>query len=97
MSASDLADFIFFAVKNFREMPQNINVGIGHDFSIKQYYEAISGVVGFSGNFEYDLSKPTGMKQKLVDITRLNEFGWKSTMTLEEGLKEAYQYFKQGL
>ena len=95
MSASDLADFIFFAVKNFKEMPQNINVGIGHDFSIKEYYQAISSVVGFSGDFEYDLSKPIGMKQKLVDISRLDEFGWKNKMTLEDGLKEAYEYFKQ--
>ncbi|SVE09973.1 uncharacterized protein METZ01_LOCUS462827, partial [marine metagenome] len=93
MSAGDLADFIFYAIENFVRMPQVLNVGIGRDFTIKQYYEAIASVVGYKGIFKYDISKPIGMKQKLVDNSRQKEFGWVNTQSLEEGIVEAYNFF----
>jgi len=50
MYAEDLADFVYYALDNFDEMPQNINVGLGHDYTINEYYEAISKVIGYQGN-----------------------------------------------
>jgi nucleoside-diphosphate-sugar epimerase len=96
MCAGDLADFVFFAIDRFDEMPQNLNVGLGHDYSITEYYEAVALVVGFDGSFEHDLSKPVGMKQKLVDITELNDFGWHYKTQLADGIRQAYDFYKKG-
>ena len=94
MFVNDLVDFIFYAVKNLEEMPQNINVGLGYDYSINEYYQTIAEVIGYTGDFVHDLSKPVGMKQKVVDIDLLNKFGWKATTSLKEGIKETLNYFK---
>jgi GDP-L-fucose synthase len=93
MYAEDLADFISYALDNFEDMPQNINVGLGHDYTINEYYEAISKIIGYKGKFVHDLTKPTGMKQKLIDDTKLKEFGWKHKTSLEDGIKNIYEYY----
>ena len=95
MYSGDFADFIFYALQNFDKMPQNINVGLGHDYTINEYYSEIAKVVGFNGEFVHDLTKPIGMKQKLIDNTKLQRFGWKHTTKLQEGLEATYQYFKE--
>ncbi len=93
MYAKDLADFIFFAIANFESMPQNINVGLGKDYTINEYYKAIAESIGFQGSFIHDLSKPVGMKQKLIDNTKLKAFGWKPKTSLKEGIKLTYDYY----
>lgn len=95
MYAGDLADFIFYAIKNFKRMPQNINVGLGHDYKINEYYEKVASVIGFNGVFTHDLSKPVGMRQKLIDDTKLKEFGWQYKTSLKEGLFKTYEYYKE--
>ena len=94
MYAEDLADFIFYALTNFDKMPQNINVGLGHDYSINDYYSEIANLLDYKGEFSHDLTKPTGMKQKLIDDTKLKEFGWESGTTLTEGLSKTIGYYK---
>ena len=93
MYAADIADFIYYAVENFNKMPQNINVGLGLDYSIIEYYKIIADVIGYKGKFNHDMTKPTGMKRKLIDDQRLNEFGWSHQTSLETGIKETYKYF----
>ena len=94
MYTSDLADFVFYALDHFDKMPQNINVGLGFDYTINEYYEAIAEAVGFTGKFVHDLSKPIGMKQKLIDDSKLKQFGWQHQTTLKEGIKNTLDYFK---
>ena len=91
MYVEDLSDFIFYAIKKFDKMPQNINVGLGYDYTINEYYREIATIADFKGDFVHDLSKPRGMQQKLIDDTRLNEFGWKHKTSLEEGLNKIVQ------
>lgn len=93
MFAEDLADFILFTLDKFDEVPNNINVGLGHDHSINEYYEAIAKVIGYTGSFEHDLTKPAGMKQKLVDISLQTQLGWVPNTDLETGIRQTYQYF----
>lgn len=95
MYCRDLADFIFFAIENINKIPQNINVGIGHDYSITEYYKTVAKVIGFEGDFNYDVSKPVGMKQKLIDVTKIRKMGWVSKTPLEEGITETYKFFKE--
>jgi GDP-L-fucose synthase len=95
MYAGDLADFVFYAIENFEKMPQTLNVGLGNDYSINEYYKVIAKVIGFKGKFVNDLSKPTGMKQKLINDTKLNEFGWKHTTSLTNGVKKIYEFYKK--
>lgn len=97
MYAGDLADFVFYALENFNKMPQNINVGLGFDYTINEYYKTIAEVIGFEGQFIHDLSKPTGMKQKLIDDTKLKDFGWQHQTSLKEGIKQTFQYFKTSI
>lgn len=96
MSATDLADFIFYALEKFEQLPQNLNVGLGFDFTIKEYYEAIADATGYTGAFQYDHTKPVGMERKLIDDSKLLAFGWKHQLTLKDGLEEAYAFFKHG-
>jgi GDP-L-fucose synthase len=93
MYVEDLADFIYYSINNFNRLPQNINIGLGYDYTIKEYYNIIAKIIEYKGTFYHDLSKPTGMKQKLMDISKLNTFGWKHKTSLEEGIKKTYKYF----
>ncbi|GGP57883.1 GDP-L-fucose synthase [Shewanella algicola] len=91
--AEDLAEFIFFALEKFESMPQNLNVGLGLDYSINEYYEAVARVVGYSGAFSHDLSKPVGVRQRLIDDTKLKSFGWNYKTSLEAGIKKTYDFY----
>jgi GDP-L-fucose synthase len=94
MYTGDLADFVFYALNHFETMPQNLNVGLGFDYTINEYYETIAKVIGFEGKFVHDLSKPIGMKQKLIDDAKLKQFGWQHQTSLEEGITKTVEYFK---
>lgn len=93
MYVEDLVDFISYALKNYNKIEHIMNVGLGYDFSIKEYYDAIAEVVGYNGDFEYDLTKPSGMKRKLCDVTKQKKIGWKPKNSLTEGLQKTYQYY----
>ena len=94
MYAGDLADFVYYALDHFDKMPQNLNVGLGRDYTINEYYQAIAKVIGYEGTFTHDLSKPMGMKKKMIDNTQLTAFGWKPKTSLEDGIKQTLEYFK---
>ena len=96
MYASDLADFVCFALSNYKSVPEEINVGLGFDFTVKEYYEMIAEEIGYEGDFEFDLSRPTGMKQKLVDTTKQEEMGWKPSTETKEGIRKTYRFFIDG-
>lgn len=93
MYTEELTDFIAYAIENYEKMPQYINIGIGKDYSIAEYYRFIAKVIGYKGEFSFDLSKPVGMKQKLSDISQAIEFGWVPTYSLENGIEKTYQYY----
>ncbi|HLP67343.1 MAG TPA: GDP-L-fucose synthase [Rhizobium sp.] len=94
MYAGDLADFIYTAIDRISDLPQNLNVGLGYDYSILEYYQVIGGVLGFRGRFTHDLSKPQGMSQKVVDITKLSAFGWKPKTALKTGIELTYDFYR---
>ena len=74
-------------------MLSHINVGTGVDCTIKKLTETVAKVVGFEGKIEWDASKPDGAPRKLMDVSRLTQLGWTASIGLEEGLRDAYQWF----
>lgn len=93
MYAGDLADAIWDAVERYESLPSMLNVGLGTDLSVNEYYEVASSVIGYTGRFVHDLTKPVGMKQKLVSTTLAETWGWKSKFSFKEGLAKTYQYY----
>jgi GDP-L-fucose synthase len=76
-------------------MLSHINVGCGHDITIRELAEAIRRTVGYSGEISFDPSKPDGTLRKLMDSSRLNDLGWHPRIALEQGLQLAYADFKK--
>lgn len=93
MYAEDLADCIIYSIKNFDRLPEFMNVGLGFDYSITDYYNAVAEVIGYNGSFIYDTQKPVGMKKKLVDISSLEKFGWRTKTKLIDGIRETYEFY----
>lgn len=93
MYAGDLADCIASCIERFDEVPSLMNVGLGFDYTVNEYYRTIASVVGYEGDFRHDETKPEGMARKLVDISRLEAFGWGARTSLEEGIKLTYNHF----
>ena len=93
MYASDIASVVIKAINDFDTIPNTLNIGLGVDYSVNEYYEIIKNVIGYKGNFFHDLSKPSGMKQKLLDISKQTEWGWEPLTSLREGITKTYQFF----
>ena len=83
--------------KHTEPMLSHINVGSGIDCSIRELAETIKRVTGFEGGIDFDASKPDGTARKLMDVSRLGNLGWKSTISLEDGLARAYKWYVENL
>jgi GDP-L-fucose synthase len=90
--ADDLADACIFAMDKF-ENAELINVGSGENVSIRELSEQVADVVGYTGNIEWDTSRPNGTPNRPLDCSKMEELGWKPKHTLYEGLEKTYQWF----
>jgi GDP-L-fucose synthase len=77
-------------------LPPLVNIGVGHDLSIRELAETVKAVVGYQGAIEFDTSKPDGTPRKLMDVGRLNAMGWRASTTMKSGLAIAYADFIAG-
>lgn len=93
MYAGDLADCVAEGVHKFDSLPYLMNVGLGVDYSVNEYYKAVADVVGYKGSFVHDLSKPEGMKRKLVSTEIAHRWGWQSKTSLRQGIEKTYEYY----
>ena len=73
----------------------HINVGTGQDVTIRELAETIARVTGFGGELVFDPSKPDGTPRKLLDVSRLKALGWEASIGLEEGLRDAYGWYRE--
>tara|TARA_B100001540_G_C15665791_1_gene577727 strand:+ start:40 stop:483 length:444 start_codon:yes stop_codon:yes gene_type:complete len=92
----DLALAIKFVIQNEVNIDL-LNIGSGEEISIKELAEKIQAVVGYKGSLQFDESKPDGNPRKLLDSSKINELGWKSTTNLDEGLKKSYDWFSKNI
>jgi GDP-L-fucose synthase len=74
----------------------HINVGTGEDIPIRDLAGMIKDIVGFKGKIVYDPSKPDGMPKKLLDVTRLQKYGWSHRIDLEDGIRRVYKWYVDG-
>ncbi len=93
MYAGDFADAIIRAVHQFDSLPSYMNVGLGHDYTINNYYQAVADVIGFEGSFVHNLDKPVGMSRKLVNIDRQTSWGWSPKHDLTLGIQKTYEFY----
>lgn len=107
LHSDDMADACVYIMKNvdFKDLIKDlkesgkeiknthINIGSGNDVSIKELSEIVKKVTGYRGEILFDPSKPDGMKQKLLDVSKLESYGWKQKYTLEKGIKTVFENY----
>jgi len=93
MYVDDLIDFLIMAMSDMNKLPDMLNVGLGFDYSINEYYQMGALVVDYQGSFTHDFSKPAGMRKKLMDVSASHALGWKAKTSLQEGMKKMYHYY----
>lgn len=93
LHADDLAEACVFLMENYNEQGL-VNIGVGEDISILDLAILVKKVVGFEGEILTDTSKPDGTPRKLMDVSKVNSFGWKAKTTLEEGVQKVYNEIK---
>jgi GDP-L-fucose synthase len=92
----DAADACVFLLEKY-DSPEIINVGCGEDISIRALAELICDVVGFQGDLAWDTTKPDGTLRKLLDVSKLSHLGWRSAVSLREGISRTYEWFLQNV
>jgi GDP-L-fucose synthase len=92
LHVDDLAQACLFLMESY-DSSELINVGCGYDITIRDLAEQVSRVVGYSGRIEWDTTKPDGTPRKLLDVSRLNQLGWKAQTSLEEGIRSTYEWW----
>ena len=83
--------------QNTSPMLSHINVGTGEDISILELAHIIAYHVGFKGEIKTDSTKPDGTKQKLMDVTRLSQLGWKASISLDEGIRDTCSWYHNNI
>lgn len=74
-----------------------INVGVGHDLTIKELASLISNIVGYKGSIIWDKEKPNGTMRKVLNIDKLKYLGWEEKVSLEEGIKKTYEWYLENI
>lgn len=92
LHSDDMADACLFLLENY-DGPSQVNVGTGVDHTIREIAEIVASTTGFIGQSKWDLSKPDGTPQKLLDVTLLARLGWSNRIALEDGLRMTIDSF----
>jgi GDP-L-fucose synthase len=92
LHVDDLAAAVVHLMRTY-DGEQLLNVGCGSDVTIRELAELVAEVVGFQGRLSFDTSRPDGTPRKLLDVRRLDALGWRPTISLQDGLRQTYQWF----
>ena len=96
LHVDDMADSSVYLLLNYDApdtLPSHVNAGCGKDLTIKELSEIVRKTVGYEGKVNWDSSKPDGTPRKLLDVSKLNNLGWKPAITLEEGIKRVVSVY----
>jgi len=93
LHVDDLADAVVFLMKTWSD-EEPINIGTGADVTISELAKLIAEIVGFSGRFVFDGSKPDGTPRKLLDVSKLAALGWRPQIELQTGIRQTYDWYR---
>jgi len=94
LHVEDLASACRFLLENYNSA-EIVNVGVGSDVTIRELVELVCEVVGYHGELVFDATKPDGTPRKLLDTSRLTELGWRPQISLREGLRQTYDWYRR--
>lgn len=94
LHADDMADACLYLLEHY-DAPSHVNVGTGTDVTVREIAETIAHVVGYTGETEWDTTKPDGTAQKLLDVSLLSQAGWVAQITLEDGLRRTVDWYRE--
>jgi GDP-L-fucose synthase len=89
----DLAKWIVSRIGNLDVLPTPLNIGAGVDYTVAEYYEIAKEIVGFSGDLNFDLTKPAGVPRRLIDSSLARALGWAPSTDIREGIRQMYGEF----
>ncbi len=92
LHVDDLASAVLHLLENYDE-PSPINIGTGKDLTIRELSDLVAEVAGYRGTVEWDDNKPDGTPRKLLDVSRLEELGWRPDVELRPGVEQAYAWY----
>lgn len=90
----DLAQAVLKTSENY-DSSMHLNIGSGSDLTIEDLAKKVATAAGFTGDIEWDRSKPDGTPQKVLDVSRIKALGWEPTITLEEGIASTIAWYKE--
>jgi len=96
LHVDDLANACLFLMNNY-DNSEIINIGTGEDLSILELAGVVKEIIGYEGNIVWDSSKPDGTPRKLLDVSKIHSLGWKHSISLKEGIKRTYEWYKANL
>jgi GDP-L-fucose synthase len=94
LHVDDLAKAVVVATEKYNSS-MHLNVGTGEELSIKDLAQKVANAAGFTGQIEWDASKPDGTPRKVLDVSRMKALGWKPTITLDEGIASTIAWYKE--
>lgn len=94
LHVDDCAEACLFLMEHYSD-PLIMNVGTGQEISIGELATLVAQVVGYRGKIRWDRTKPDGMPRKLMDSGRINSLGWKPVISLPDGLRRTYEWYRQ--
>jgi len=99
LHVDDMADACVYLMENYdvADIGEFVNIGVGEDLTIRDLAELIKDIVGYKGEIVFDTSKPDGTPRKLLDVTKLHNLGWQAKISLEDGIKQAYNWYTDHL
>jgi GDP-L-fucose synthase len=89
----DLSEALVFLMNNYNDCKEHINIGMGEDIIIKDLANLIKEIVDYDGKIFWNVDYPDGTPQKLLDVSKINNLGWKAKIPLEDGLRKTYKWF----
>ena len=96
LHVDDLAEACFACMKDY-DSPEPINVGTGKDISIENLANIIASVVGYDHIINWDTTKPNGTPRKVLNVDKMKSLGWEPNISLEEGIRTTYEWYKENV
>jgi GDP-L-fucose synthase len=94
LHVNDLAQAVLKASENY-DSPMHLNIGTGSDLTIKELAGKVASAAGFTGEIEWDTTKPDGTPQKVLDVSKIKALGWEPTIRLEDGIAATIAWYKE--